>query len=182
LRILQDGERQAVQAFAPDAKNEQQLFVASAKAEGWEAHPDNIDGSTFLPDGSSYIKMIHQQTAREMFVFAPVRQTDEHGKPQSGVFNAYKSLLVHGQAELGSGIEGEDIVHITSTHYGPMAVMNNLLAVHELRTRVGSFQVVGDNQPATRGPQAHLIEIGKTLDRIDVALQRPALRVGLAAA
>jgi hypothetical protein len=59
-----------------------------------------------------------------------------------------------------------------------MAALNNLEAVEELGMRIGSFKVIGDNQPG-RTAQAHLIEIGNVLGKADKLVHRQSLRMQL---
>lgn len=174
-RILRDDERQVVQSFAPNALNEQELFIDSARDKGFELDKDGY-GARYLPDGSTYVTMTHGQSGRRMVVLAP-RKYDN----QNGVYNGYQALVKHGSELPGmQGFEfnGTDLVAVTSSHYGPMSVMNSLRAAHTLRVDLGSYRVIGDNQP-TRKEQAHLIEIGLTLDAAAKAMQDPAIKAAL---
>lgn len=179
-RFLMPEEREAVAGFAPSATNEFELFVASVVAEGFTPHESNAYGSRFLPDGSSYIRM-KDADGVELIVLAPKVQYQDDGSEQSGVFNAYKTLSEHGalidgiQDGADFTLQGKDVIQVTSTHYGPPAVLNNLLAVHDLAMTVGSFYVAGDNQPA-RTERAHLIEQSRTLGQLDRALQIPPIK------
>jgi hypothetical protein len=179
LRVLRDKEREVVREFAPEATNELELFVDSAIHQGFEpAAADNRYGVRILPDGSSYLKMRHPNGA-QLVVMAPAKHMKADGKKQSGVYNAYHAFTQHPEV-VGEDfrLAGSNVIHVTSSHYGAMAAMNNLNAAHELRTSVGSFRVIGDNQPA-RTPQAHLIEIGMTTNALDGAMGDPRLAAAL---
>lgn len=174
-RILREKERDVVREFAPEATNELELFVDSAIDQGFEpVAEDNRYGVRFLPDGSSYLTMSHPDGA-QMVVLAPARHLKADGTKQTGVYNAYHALLEHPEVVSEDfQLPGSNVIHVTSSHYGPMGAMNNLNAVHELRTSLDSFRVIGDNQPA-RTPQAHLIEIGLTTSALDEAMADPRL-------
>jgi hypothetical protein len=192
-RLLRDDERKAVESFAPNAKNEYQLFLDSARNQGFtlDTSPYGVDT---LPDGSLYVTMTHD-SGQKMIVFAPTAQRDETGKKRAGVFNDYSMFQLHqqqiseitdatGQVVFPDGFswQGKDVVHVTSTHYGPMAALNNLEAVAELGMQVGSFKVIGDNQPG-RTAQAHFIEIGNLLNKADrLMTEEPSLRAQLLSA
>lgn len=172
-RLLIEDEQKSVAEFAPGAKNELDLFMASAHSLGFRLEVDeHFGGMRFLPDSSAYTTLRHEATGTQMLVLAPKRH---EGK--TGLYNAYTCLDSHGALLYGAGfvLQGVDMVQVTSTHYGTMSIMNNLQAVHELRVSLGSFQVAGDNQPA-RNARTHLIEIGLTMDMLDTVLQEPALK------
>ena len=181
MRQLKEAERQTVAGFAPEARNEYELFIASAQDKGFvldqEAHAFGI---RYLPDGSSYVAMKHAEKGIPLIVLAPAKIPDATGKHRSGVFNSYHTLVKHGADILGEGFDlnGIDMVAVTSTHYGAMSALNNLRVGHELRLKLGSYRVVGDNQP-TRTAQAHLIEIGLTLDAATRAGENAALKAAL---
>lgn len=163
-RVLREGERNNVASFAPEAGNEHQLVIDSARAEGLVLDT-SLYGMICLPDGSMYQTMTHKETGERLIVLAPAKKSNG-----SGMYNAYNTLAVHGATILGESdfvIDGANISHVTSTHYGAMATMNNLVATTRLRLQLGSFKVVGDNQPKTRLAQAHLIEVGLTLNAFD---------------
>lgn len=178
LRVLKEKERETVAEFAPEATNELELFVDSAIDKGFTAPADNRYGVRYLPDGSSYLTLHHPNGAK-LIVLAPTQQVRADGTKQTGVFNAYKALA--GKPEIAGGelqLEGNHIIHVTSSHYGSMAAMNNLRAVDELRTSVASFRVIGDNQPA-RSAQAHLIEVGMTANALNEAMSSPRIAPAL---
>ena len=189
-RNLKDKERKVVAAFAPHARNEYELFLDSARDKGFTLDADAY-GVRSLPDGSFYVTMTHS-SGQKMIVFAPKAQVNETGKKRTGLFNAYHMFQLHGQqiGEItdtndqplfpeGFSWQGRDIVHVSGTHYGPMAAMNNLEAVTELGMQIGSFKVIGDNQPG-RTDQAHLIEIGNTLGKADTLIrQQQTIRMRL---
>lgn len=181
-RLLGEGELVAVARFAPEAVNELELFVDSAIDRGFVGSTDNRYGVRSLPDGSSYLRMHHQNGA-QLLVLAPRPAQRADGSKQSGVFNDYHALINHpGLVGSSFKLEGSNVIQVTSSHYGSMAVMNNLRAVHDLRHElpagIESFRVVGDNQ-AVRTVQAHLIEIGYTTQALMEAVQDPHLRAAL---
>lgn len=168
-RVMKQPEREKVAEFAPDATNEFELFVASALTEGFVPDQANLFGSKILPNGASFIRLNHPQTGVTMIVLCS-EKLDE----KTGVFKAYSTLQSYGDAIIGYGfsLDKADMVHVTSTHYAPMAGLNNFEAARELGIRFGSFQTIGDNQP-TRSPQAHLIEIGAAVGKAAKLLQDP---------
>jgi hypothetical protein len=188
-RRLKDSERANVEGFAPEATNELELLIDSALAEGFVASDANRYGVRILPDGSMYTKLHYPADDKHpngvsLLVLAPKSYVDATGKPQTGVYNAYRFLSEQGGKDLlGADFDFRlsDLVHVTSSHYGPMSIANNLLAVDDLCTTIGSLQVIGDNQ-AARTPQAHLVEIGLVTDKLGEALSRPALQAVLLAA
>jgi len=182
-------ERAAVASFAPKAQNEMELFIDSARNKhGFVLDQDatSYGGTRYLPDGSPYVTMILEREDREpvrLIVLAPRRDWE------NGVFNGYQTLIKYGSQlpgldadeasdRAGFVFDGTDMVTVTGTHYGPMSVMNNLRATHELRARLGSYHVIGDNQKA-RTEDAHLYEVGFTWDAIRKAMGQPALREAL---
>ncbi len=175
-RTLKPDEREAITGFAPTATNEHELFIDSAVAEGLSLDGDRY-GVHHLPDGSTYATLTHQESGIRLILLAPHRLPDANA-----VMNSYQTLATHGADLPGLEdfiFEGTDMVAVTGTHYGAMSVMNNLLAVHDLRTTLGAYYVIGDNQ-ASRPAQAHLIEVGLVLDAVDRKIPKyPALRRGL---
>lgn len=177
-RVLRQAELDKVAPFAPNAKNEAELMIDSALSQGFEASVDNPYGTRTLQDGSSYTTLRHANGAT-LILLQPATQTKVDGTKQTGVFNAYSALLKNPDLLGGDlTLEDSDIVHISSTHYGAMAILNNLRAVHDLRFSTESFHVIGDNQ-ASRTAQAHLIEIGLATDAIDQMLREPTLKTAL---
>lgn len=184
-RILDDKERAAVASFAPSALNEQELFIDSALSKGFTLDAQRY-GARHLPDGSSYVTMRHAQSGAGLVVLSPHKYPDETtpGKYRNGVYNGYQALIKHGADLPGMSdfvFEGSDMVVVTGTHYGAMSVVNNLYEAHDLRVSVGSYHVIGDNQPeSSRKPQAHLIEQGYVIEAIDrKSPQYPAIRAAL---
>lgn len=177
-RKLREDEHEVVKEFAPEAKNELELFIDSAIAEGFMIPEGERYGVRIL-GGDSY-KWMHHPNGAKMLVLAPELLEKEDGTKQTGLYNGYQSLLMNGTELLGESfqLEGSDMIYITSTHYGTMAIVNNLVAVHGLRTNLNSFQVLGDNQPA-RTPQAHLIEVGLTLEGARKATEESVLKAAL---
>ncbi len=173
-RVLSSKERETVAGFAPEATNELELFVDSAIVKGFEPLSGNRYGVRFLPDGSAFLRMRHPSGA-SMVVLATTPALRSDGSKQTGVFNAYQAL-VNNPGVVGDefGLAGSNIIHVTSTHYGTMAVMNNLRAVDDLRESIGSFRVIGDNQ-AARTAQAHLIEVGLTVSVLQEAMSNPRI-------
>ncbi len=177
-RVLKDREREVVKEFAPEATNELELFVDSAIDQGFIAPEGNRYGVRYLPDGSTYMMMEHP-SGLTMVVLAPASHVGEDGANKSGVYNAYRALSLHPEVVSDDfRLEDSNVIHVTSSHYGPMAVMNNLRAVDDLRTSVESFRVIGDNKPG-RTSQAHLIEIGMTTNALDAAMSNPRIADGL---
>ncbi len=190
-RMLKDDEKRVVASFAPNAQNEQELFIDSARANGFVLEQDGY-GARYLPDGSTYVTMAREGSegnpSARLIVLAP-RKNEGKNEGENGVYNGYQTLINHGSqlpgfegdGDTGEGrfvFEGTGMVAVTSTHYGTMSVVNNFKATHQLRTSLGSYHVIGDNQPA-RNEQAHLIEIGLTLNAMARAMEIPALRHAL---
>lgn len=177
-RVLRQAELDKVASFAPNAKNEAELMIDSAVSQGFVASADNRYGTRTLQDGSSYTTLRHANGAT-LILLQPAPHTKDDGTKQTGVFNAYSALLKNPDL-LGGDLTLEDsnIVHISSTHYGAMAILNNLRAVHELRFSTEAFHVIGDNQ-SSRTAQAHLIELGLATDAIDQMLREPTLKTAL---
>jgi hypothetical protein len=178
FRILKDPERQKVSDFAPEATNELELFVDSAISNGFASSDQNRYGVRFLPDHSSYLEMFHENGTK-LVVLAPPQQTRADGSKQSGVYNGYNSLIKNPQiVSEDFSLSGSGVIQITSSHYGPMAVMNNLRAVDDLRVTLNSYRVIGDNQ-TSRTAQAHLIEIGLTANALLEAVGNPRIAEAL---
>lgn len=172
FRILKDQERDKVSDFAPDATNELELFVDSAILNGFRSSEQNRYGVRFLPDRSSYLEMFNENGTK-LVVLAPPQQIRADGSKQSGVYNGYNSLINNPKVVSEDfSLAGSDLIQVTSSHYGPMAVMNNFRAVNDLRVTLDSYRVIGDNQ-VSRTAQAHLIEIGLTANALLEAVANP---------
>lgn len=177
-RQLQQTELEKVAPFAPNATNEAELFIDSAVSKGFMTSADNPYGTRTLKDGSSYTTLRHSNGA-SMILLQPKPYVKEDGTKQTGVFNAYKALINNPHLLGGElTIEDSELVHISATHYGAMAILNHLRAVHELSIPTESFHVIGDNQPS-RNAQAHLIEIGLVTDAFDQILRNPVLKTAV---
>ncbi|HUD10135.1 MAG TPA: hypothetical protein VMR28_00500 [Candidatus Saccharimonadales bacterium] len=178
FRFLKDAEREKIASFAPEAKNELELFVDSGISNGFISSGHDRYGVRFLPDTTSYLEMQHQNGTR-LVVLAPPQALREDGSKQTGVYNGYRSLMNNPQV-LGEGfnLADSDVIQVTSSHYGTMAAMNNLMSVSDLDISLGSYRVIGDNQP-TRTAQAHLIEIGLTTNALLEAMNNPRLATAL---
>lgn len=173
-RVLRDAEREAVREFAPNATTEVELLLSSALHVGFLP---SGDFSKQFSDGTVLHTLTHPELTVPLYVVAPPRNENENGKPRTGVYNAYRSLLEN--EELG-GL-GKHIVAVTSTHYGPMALVNNLKTARDLRVDTESIRVIGDNQPQTRKPQAHLIEAGLTVGALFELYSDPTMQAALLA-
>jgi len=176
-RRLETDEQAVVADFALGAQDERELYIKSAIAEGFVLDSNDY-GVRYLHGGSTYATMTHPASGLRMIILAPSKKQSS----KNGVFNGYQTLDGYG-AELPGledfTLESTDMVTVTGTHYGAMSAVNNLLAGHEMRINLASYHVVGDNQD-TRGPQAHLIEMGLVLDALDRKLPGyPALRAAL---
>lgn len=175
-------ERDVVASFAPNATNELELALSSAKKEGFVPAADQEYGFRYLPDGSGYMIMEHPELGIEMAVVTPAKQQhakDDEAKTivkETGLFNAHTALLKHGDVLTGREnfkLRDSKVVYITSTHYGLMGAINNLEFVQREKTSIKGFVVVGDNQPKTRGAQAHLTEFAVAIDKLDVMTENP---------
>ena len=181
-RVLGREERSSkvVAEIASEARNELELFVDSAYSLGFVAGSRADDGS-FLPSSDHYLRYgvrfssqgayqwLGRASGEQILLFAPNKHVRPQGGAQSGLYDAYYALGMNDEVLNGAGFQlaGRHIVDVTSSHYGLMAGLSNVRAVHELNAGLGSYVVVGDNQPDTRTAKAHLIEIGHAANAIE---------------
>ncbi len=179
-RQLKPAEKAIVKDFAPDAENEFELFIASAIAEGYAPHPKNMTGPKILPDGTISISLLHGTLGTELVLVSPKKYETSTGKHATGLFNAYAALQAYGSRIVRPdfSLNGLDIVEVTSSHYMPVAVLNNLDATAKLELNLGSIRAIGDVQPK-RSADAYLVEFGLFMNRIESL--DPQLRAALLA-
>jgi hypothetical protein len=171
-RKLSDSEREAVKGFyLPEGeeyklRREHELIRAAAEKLGFKAYvPDDQLGEVRHSDNDVRSISMRNKAGQEVRIIIP----PSTGK--TGLHNGLIAVNLEPHIAGLDSLENAKIVHITSTHYGMMGLLNTAEAQLLMNMNFGRQLVVGDNQPG-RTPDAHLHEIGFTLNKLNDLMSR----------
>lgn len=172
-RQLSSAEKDKVASFAPNATNELELFLDSATSLGFAQVGRE---KTYKDDSTSRIL---RSVKGDITLISPTTHGYTAEEPTIGTYKAYNQLNKYGGQILGSsfdGLRGIGIVQVSSSHYMPKGVLNNVEGLYGLNdptVRLRGFNTIGDIM-ASRGPDAYLVEFGLFLKQLTEL--PPALR------
>lgn len=177
-RKISDAERNNVKGFYfPEGeeiklRREQELVRAAALKLGFEVVvPEDQLGELVTTDQNVQVLKMRNPDGRELRIITPPEKPDS-----TGLQNGLMALELEPEIAAVEEFSSKSIVHITSTHYGMMALFNAAEAQNNMCAVFGSQVVVGDNQPS-RTPDAHLHEIGFGINKIaDLVEAYPGLK------